>query len=540
MASVTKGKDAKAYTKQHRTANIQPRIQRSGEGTRHRGTVLLTGATGTMGLPTLRRLLRHPDLFNVRVLSRTEPHDLRILKEFAGADNFSVAWGDLRDRQAVARAVRGCTLVLHVGALVSPRADADPKLAMAVNAGGTFNLVEAVRENLRTGAVPRCGFVNIGTIAETGDRHPPIHWGRVGDPIKPSMFDYYAVSKSRAEREVIESGLPDWVSLRQTGILSTEMCQVRDPIILHNPFDNVLEYVSDRDSAILLENLAVADATGELPPEFWRHIYNIGGGPSCRASTVQLYGGAFARLGVPIGRVFDPRLQATRNFHGQYYLDSDCLESFLGFRHDSIDYFYQCFERVFAPAVGLRRVLGPAGSGLIGLGSRALFRHLAASPRGTLRFLRRDMRPQIDAYWGSREAWSRLPQRYEDLRHFADWDHVVPIDHGWDEDHPDRLDLAGMRRAAAFRGGKCVSESMPTAPACWDVPLDFVCAFGHRFSMTPRCVLEGGFWCPVCDAKSWNYGVRARYDPFFAQVWNPLHSPDELREYPKKGFSGVR
>ncbi len=38
-------------------------------------------------------------------------------------------------------------------------------------------------------------FVYIGTVAETGDRMPPIHWGRVGDPIKPSMFDYYAVSK---------------------------------------------------------------------------------------------------------------------------------------------------------------------------------------------------------------------------------------------------------------------------------------------------------------------------------------------------------
>ena len=35
-------------------------------------------------------------------------------------------------------------------------------------------------------------------VAETGDRMPPVHWGRVGDPIKPSMFDYYAVSKVAA------------------------------------------------------------------------------------------------------------------------------------------------------------------------------------------------------------------------------------------------------------------------------------------------------------------------------------------------------
>ena len=36
-----------------------------------------------------------------------------------------------------------------------------------------------------------------------------------------------------------------------------------------------------------------------------------------------------------------------------------------------------------------------------------------------------------------------------------------------------------------------------------------------------------------CERRSWNYGQRAKVDPFFAQVWNPLHEPDELREYPK-------
>ena len=45
---------------------------------------------------------------------------------------------------------------------------------------------------------------------------------------------------------------------------------------------------------------------------------------------------------------------------------------------------------------------------------------------------------------------------------------------------------------------------------------------------------EGGLWCDECERKSWNYGSRAKVDPFFAQVWNPLHGPDELREYPKE------
>ena len=77
-------------------------------------------------------------------------------------------------------------------------------------------------------------LISIGTVAQTGDRMPPIHWGQVGDPIKPSVHDYYAVSKIAAERLLIESGLKYWVSLRQTGILSEKMAKIKDPIIFHN------------------------------------------------------------------------------------------------------------------------------------------------------------------------------------------------------------------------------------------------------------------------------------------------------------------
>ena len=82
------------------------------------------------------------------------------------------------------------------------------------------------------------------------------------------------------------------------------------------------------------------------------------------------------------------------------------------------------------------------------------------------------------------------------------------------------------------RGGKLLSESMQKGD--WKTKLRFCCAFGHEFEASPRLVLEGGHWCPVCERKSWNYGARAKVDPFFAQVWDPLHEPDELREYPKE------
>ena len=89
-----------------------------------------------------------------------------------------------------------------------------------------------------------------------------------------------------------------------------------------------------------------------------------------------------------------------------------------------------------------------------------------------------------------------------------------------------------MKKAAEFRGGECLSTKMKKGD--WSTQLEFKCAFGHTFKASPRLVLEGGHWCDECERKSWNYGQRAKVDPFFAQVWKPLHEVDEVREYPKE------
>ena len=120
--------------------------------------------------------------------------------------------------------------------------------------------------------------------------------------------------------------------------------------------------------------------------------------------------------------------------------------------------------------------------------------------------------------------------------------HAGPLagEAGWDG-APDRGGYASAAPCwtgedagpARFRGGECVSDRMVTGD--WTGKLTFRCAFGHDFTASPRLVLEGGHWCPQCERESWNYAARAKVDPFFAQVWNPLHSADEpQREYRKE------
>ncbi|GGE31592.1 epimerase [Pullulanibacillus camelliae] len=495
--------------------------------------VFLTGATGGMGFNGLNELLKDTDKQDIVILVQDTERDRKKLDGYENRKGLTIHWGDLTNYDDVYSCVKDADIILHVAALVSPAADYHPELAMKVNYGGMKNLIRAIREQNRMDTVK---LVSIGTIAETGDRMPPLHWGRVGDPIKPSMFDYYAVSKIAAERLLIESGLTYWVSLRQTGIMGPAMSKIRDAIMFHNCLDNVLEYVSDRDSGILLRNLALYDYTGELPEEFWGHIYNIGGGESCRVDTYTMYKVMYGAIGFKdLKYVISPKWYATRNFHGQYYLDSDKLDDYLHFRNDSMQYFYDAYIKNLGFTAVVSRFICklPGGQRFMGNIMKKMFLKDARSQHGTVRFIEDNMEDRIDAYWGSRKNWENTPDTIDDFKPFTNWDKVIRIDHGYDETKPEsELDLSDMKGAATFRGGECLSNIMNKGD--WRSKLNFKCAFGHKFTASPRLVLEGGHWCPHCERDSWNYSARAKVDPFFAQVWNPLHDTSEPeREYTK-------
>lgn len=496
-------------------------------------TVFLTGACGGMGFQGLTRMLKDGDSYNTLVLVRDSEKNRNMLAPYMSYENLQIVWGDLNDYDTVYKCVAKSDLILHVAAFVSPQADYNPQKAMQVNYGSTKNLITAIKEQGRENEVK---FVYIGTVAETGDRMPPIHWGRVGDPIKPSMFDYYAVSKVAAERYVIESGLKYWVSLRQTGIIGPAMSKIRDAIMFHNCYDNVLEYVSDRDSGVLLRNLSYQDTTDTMDTAFWGHIYNIGGGEKCRVSTAEMFERLYGDIGIKdLSLILKPKMQATRNFHGHYYLDSDKLEHFVHFQRDSMEYYYDCYIKDLGATAPMAKVMCkvPGGEKLMATVMGNMFNKLADGEHGTKHFIDCNMEDRIEAYWGSRKAWEALPESYNDFNHFFDWDKKVVLDHGYDETKPEsELTLADMKKAAMFRGGECLSTKMKKGD--WSTQLEFKCAFGHTFKASPRLVLEGGHWCDECERKSWNYGQRAKVDPFFAQVWKPLHDDDELREYPKE------
>lgn len=464
-----------------------------------RKRVFLTGATGNMGREAVKRIAAARDTLRLRVLVRPEESRHPVVRDIQRRSLAEIHWGDLTDAAAVREGVRGADIVLHVGGLVSPLADRlPPELVTAVNVGGARNIVDAIHA---VGDPRTTRLVYIGTVAQTGSRNPGIHWGRTGDPIKISRYDHYAVTKTQAEAIIAQSGIDHWVSLRQSGMAHYDMWRIFDPIMFHNPINGVFEWSTANDSGRLM----AAVCSDDVPPVFWRGFYNIGGGAQSRVTNHEF----MAQTAPQYRRLLRPHWFATRNFHGQWYADSDRLEALVPFREQSIrDWFVEAQRHM--PWL-VRKV----PEWLPGLASRRI-ESLAKSADGSLNWFATNDLEKIEAFFGSTAAWEAIPRTWEEVSFIEPSRDPALLDHGYDESRaPEAWTIDDLRAAAEFRGGRCLADACDDP----DVPVAWQSSAGHRFTMTPRLYLHGGHWCPETMLDPQTYHAEAERNPFFAQVW---------------------
>jgi hypothetical protein len=370
-------------------------------------------------------------------------------------------------------------------------------------------------------------------VAETGDRLQTIHMGRVGDPLKPSVFDFYATCKIAGERSVIESGLKYWVSLRQTYIAIPDAMSLMDPIMFHQPLDTCIEFNTSRDAGRGLVNcLDVPEQS-----DFWRRVYNMGGGPSCRIVYQDYLRDMFALLGMgDFRKTLERSWFALRNFHCQYFSDSHVLNEYLHNWGDSLEDYYQQVLDNLPFSLKLVKAIGriPGLRTLVQRGAYNRMKQMVCSKDGTLYWYESGNSPRITAFYGSFE-------KYESIGNWDGGSSPVEIaspkdlDHGYDETKP-VLEMADLKSAAEFRGGTLLSKT-------WDqdmyLKLKWRCAFEHEFEASPYLVLKTGHWCPECAAPPWRYDEIAKRNPFFAQVWYTNHSEDEDNYYSAECYKDI-
>jgi len=443
-----------------------------------------------------------------------------------------VIWGDATIYDNVKLAVEGIDWCLCPMALISPAADHDPQLAKAVNTKAIQHLVKAI-ESEPNGA-EHVNLICVGTVAATGDRLPPIYVGRVGDPLKPSIFDYYACTKIAGERIVLESNIKHWAILRQTFILIPNPFKLKDPIMFHQPINSFMENITSQDAGRGLVNcLDIKDDS-----DFWRRVYNMSGGPACRITYLEFLRDMYALIGLDYKNVFERKWFAIRNFHMQFFEDSWVLNQYLHHWRDSMETYYARVKK--AMPLGLKIVSWSCKHSKMfrkAVEKRVYkeMKKLASCPDGTLGWIKNNNQMRITAFYKDLETYNSIPNWNSDLPTLNHDQDYKRLDHGYDESK-ETLQLEDLKGAAKFRGGICLSK-------IWSgnmyETLRWKCAFGHEFDAKPYTVIKAGHWCPKCAPPPWNYDAIARKVPFFKQVWETNHDPDENNFYPEDCYLDI-
>jgi nucleoside-diphosphate-sugar epimerase len=304
----------------------------SAGGLMQRQKILLTGASGAVGVQALRELLRRQGRYQTRIFSLDMPGERKRLKQYL--DSVEVVWGDLRNLGDVMRAVEGVDVVLHVAGIIPPMADLNPKLAWSVNVDGTQNLVSACQQQCRS---PKIIFTS--SVSVYGDRieNPGI---RVGDPLNPSEGDEYARTKIEAENIIRNSGLP-FVIFRLCGILVNRL--KIQPLMFHMPLRTALEWCHDSDAGFALVQSIDADALKG-------RIFNLGGGEKCRIVARDFLRRMFPLWGLD-AKILPNYAFATRNFHSGYFLDGDELDDMLHFRRNTLQDYLIMMRKQVSPVL---------------------------------------------------------------------------------------------------------------------------------------------------------------------------------------------
>jgi hypothetical protein len=345
-----------------------------------------------------------------------------------------------------------------------------------------------------------------------------VHLARAGDPVIPSVYDHYALSKVKGELAVMQSRIRHRASLRQTFIMIPDLFSLMDPIMFHQPINSYIESITARDSGRLMVNCL------EVPhhSDFWGGYYNISGGPACRTTFVEFLDEIYKLLGIRLRKVMKRHWFALKNFHMHFIEDSDRLNAYLHHWEggQSLEDYYRevwkAFPWYLKGMAWFNKYLPPF-RGFVEAITSIQLRKLARRKDGTLGWVARNDSGRIKAFYGSLEAFRKISGWDADMPSLDHAQPAIRLDHGYDESK-EKLELQDLQQVALFRGGALVSGEWT---GNMNQPLSWICCQDHPFQMSPHAVLKGGHWCLECISPPWNHHLVAAKNPFAKQVLNP-------------------
>lgn len=281
--------------------------------------ILVTGGSGTVGRELLS-LLSIEKSYNVTAFDLKNKKNTRVLNKYK--KDIKIVYGDICDFKSVYDVCKDQDVIIHLAALIPPKADLYPDLAYKINVLGTQNIIDSILQHGN-----KSFLFYSSSVSVYGDRieNPYI---TISDPLIPSEGDYYGASKVEVERRIQNSAI-NWSIFRLTAIMGTGNHKIGE-IMFHMPLETAMEIASPEDTA-----LAFVKAI-EKRDLLNKKIFNLSGGEKCRITFEEYLQRSFKAYG--LGNLNFPLYTfAKKNFHCGYYLDSDELENILHFRNDTIE-----------------------------------------------------------------------------------------------------------------------------------------------------------------------------------------------------------
>ena len=284
-------------------------------------TILLTGASGSVGFEAAKLLYEKADKYNTILFVKPDKQSKK-LKPFQ--DKLTIVFGEITNKASITKACKDVDYAIHLAAIIPPLADEQPALAKRVNTIGTEYLVKALEQHS-----PNAFLFYSSSVSVYGDRlnKPLIN---VGDQLQASLGDEYALTKMTAEQIIKESNL-NWCIMRLCAIMGNHKMS---KLMFHMPLATKMEIATPKDTALAFVNGL------ENTEQLKNKIFNLGGGKKMRLTYEDLLSRSFETFG--LGKVdFAKYTFATKNFHCGYYEDGDDLENIVHFRNDDLESYFK-------------------------------------------------------------------------------------------------------------------------------------------------------------------------------------------------------
>jgi UDP-glucose 4-epimerase len=266
---------------------------------------LVTGGAGTIGSTIVDQLV-DAGADRIVVLDNFVRGRRANLADAVASGRVEVVEGDLRDRDLVHDLVQGSEVVFHQGALRITQCAEDPRLALDVLVGGTFNVIEAVAEH----RVPRIVAASSASVYGLAEEFPtPEHHHHHGNDT------FYGAAKSFNEgmlRSFAAMHGIRWVALRYfnvygprmdvhgvyTEVLVRWMERIAEgmPPIIFGDGSQTMDFVYSQDIARANLLAATAPVSGR--------VYNVASG--VETSLFELAQALLRAMDSPLGVEFGP------------------------------------------------------------------------------------------------------------------------------------------------------------------------------------------------------------------------------------------